>query len=391
MSYFVNLSNIWLVGWLALAFTAAAEGPAVMVCGADVVTVGDAWTKISLMQNEAEPLVAEGKTDAFAAKTTAILVHLRFMENNAIMVVGRRQKTLQRSLRSAESLKDEILRLAPEGEARALKERWTELKDVLKLAAAQFPDEALMSTERFAHLLPPVKPILHIQMEPLTELEPGQPLRLEFQMVHLKDLRPVTEADLLLTHGALLHAIICDQSLTDYHHEHPKATGKPGEWEMTFVPRFNQPYRLWINAVPKETGREEFAMNQISLPAIPGAVAEKQTALAVKTAGMNAQMTWITESPPKAKAINRASLKISEVEGQVITDLETYMEAQAHIVGIHEDFRTLLHVHPEGPRDDEGLDIRFSFNPPQTGFYKLFVQVKRQGIIQTFPLGIRVD
>ncbi|MBB5040077.1 hypothetical protein [Prosthecobacter dejongeii] len=390
MSSFVNLSNIWLVCLFILAFTAAAEKPAVLVCGADVVTVGDAWTKISLMRNEADTLLMQGKMDTFTAKTTAILVHLRFMETNAIMLIGRRQRILQRSLLSAESLTDEIMRLAQEGEARSLDERWTEMKAVLQLAAAQFPDEALMSTERFAHLLPPVKPILHIQMEPLTELQPGKPVRLKFQIVYIQDLRPVAGEDLLLTHGALLHAMICDESLTDYHHEHPEPTGKSGEWELTFVPRLNQPYRLWINAVPKETGREEFAMNQISLLSNPSAAAKKETVLAANAAELRAKMAWITESPPKAKAINRANLKILDAAGDAVTDLEDYMEAQAHIVGIHEDFRTLLHVHPENERDEVGGEIRFSFNPPQAGFYRLFVQIKRQGVFLTFPFGIQV-
>ncbi len=389
MHYFTHLSNFWLVGFLALTHMVVAEGPAITVCGADVVTVGDAWAKITLLEEEVTRLLNHGKTDSIPEKMAAIFVHSRFMEENAIMVWGPRKKTLRRSLRATETLKDEIILRANMGEGESLQKTWGEMIHVLKLMAAQFPEEALISSERFAHLLPPVEPVLYVQLEPLSQVVPGKPLNIKFQMVHLNDVKPVAQEELLSTHGAWLHAIICDQSLTDYHHEHPVPTGNPGEWELTFIPRFNEPYRLWINAVPKQTGREEFAMNQISLPAATR-LPEKLPQLTSDAAGMKAKIVWLGEDTPQAKKLNRASLTISQPNGQAVTDLEMHMEAQAHLVGINEDFRTLLHIHPEKPTEGSPPEIRFTINPPRPGFYKLFVQVKRQGEIHTFPFGIQV-
>lgn len=367
--------------------------PPPVICGSDVVTVGDAWQKILRARLETQTLLDAGDMRALPSKLSFILLHLRFMQQNAIMVFGREKNFIDRAVVSALALQELTVTEADQNDVTATRTHWAEFEQVLQFAARQFPEESLMSAEQFAHLLPPQEPVLHIQLEPLPEMPVGKPVHLRFQMVRQKDLSPVGKDDVITMHGAPLHALICDAGLTDYHHEHPVPTGNPGEWELTFTPRSNQYYRLWINAVPKETGREEFPVNSITSPppaisSIPPVWRANDNA---EEAGLKMRLEWSSASPPKYRTRNEALLHIRDQENKPVTDLETYMGAEAHLVAIHQDCFTLLHMHPEKEREGAGAPLRFAVTPRMPGFYRLFVQVKRQGKIQTLPLGFTVQ
>lgn len=371
---------------------AASPAPPPVVCGSDVVTVGDAWQKILRARQETQALLDAGNLKDLPPKLGFILLHLRFMQQNAIMVFGREKNFMDRAIVASLTLQGLTASVAGEKDVDATRKHWAELEQVLQFTAKQFPEEALMSAEQFAHLLPPQEPVLHIQMESLPEMPVGKTVRLKFQMVRQKDLSPVGKDDIITMHGAPLHALICDASLTDYHHEHPVPTDKPGEWELTFTPRSDQYYRLWINAVPKETGREEFPVNSITSP--PATSSSVSPVWAPKDTceqdGLKMRLEWSAGTPPKYRNRNEALLYIQNHEGKPVTDLETYMGAEAHLVAIHQDCFTILHMHPEKERE-AGAPLRFAATPRMPGFHRLFVQVKRQGNVQTLPLGFTVE
>ncbi|MCB1212164.1 MAG: hypothetical protein KDK97_22765, partial [Verrucomicrobiales bacterium] len=268
---------------------------------------------------------------------------------------------------------------------------------LLKFIAQLLPDEALLPSTSFAHLLPPIKPALHIQLEPISALTPGVPTKITFQLVRLDNLQPIDGEHLFLIHEAPLHALICDRTLTDYHHEHPMPTGKPGEWELTFTPKFNDQYMLWINSVPKHTGREEFDFNLISVPNpdLPPVQVETQTNLVALAHSMRGEIKWNSAEKLEVNRPISGTLHLTDSPGNPVSDLQIYMGAFAHIVGIADDLRTILHVHPDtaiaAANDHGGPDIHFTLRPTHQGFCRLFVQVMRDNEVITFPFGVKVD
>lgn len=366
------------------------------ICGPDIVTIGDAWEKVQLQMSAVRQMLKKGDLQRFPQKNSAIMSHLRFMQQGAIMIYGKQRSKLDQSISVIENLLAEFSAASLEEQISINAENWAEAETVVKFIGSQFPEEALVPSASFAHLLPPVVPILHIQLEPVAEILPDRPMHIVFQLVRMKDLKPVGADDIITTHGAVLHALVCDRTLTDYQHEHPTPTGRPGEWEFTFTPRFNDVYRLWINAVPKETGREEFPVNTISI-ANPNLVPRPHTwnpEDTSKTAELSALLILDKTGKVAADRPTNGTVHISDKEGGPVNDLEAYMGAYAHIVGIAEDLHSVLHAHPDGGLAEitklGGPELHFSMRPPRLGFYRLFVQVMRRGKVQTLTFGFRV-
>lgn len=71
------------------------------------------------------------------------------------------------------------------------------------------------------------------------------------------------------------------------------------------------------------------------------------------------------------------------------------MGAFAHIVGIMDDRRTILHVHSHGepPREHEriGPEPPFRLVAPNAGYLKLFVQMQLDGRLNTAPFTFLVE
>ncbi len=364
------------------------------VCGPEIVTVGDAWGAVQRQLGEAEKMVAGHDFVHVPGKVAAVAAHLRFMQNGAVMLYGKRRSQVDKGVSAVDYLSAELRASIVQGKEPAYTRLCAELTASAKLIAAQFPDEALLPSVSFAHLLPPEAPLVHIQLEPLA-VSVGKPVRVVFQLVQVKDLKPVGLDDIIRSHGANLHALICDRTLTDYHHAHPEPTGRPGEWGFTFTPALKDQYQLWINLIPKVTGREEFPVNTLVLAdplAFPPPPAFTP-ALEARSDGIRAHITWDAADKLEAKRPLSGTLHVTDDAGQPVHDLEPYMEEAAHIVGVSTDLFTVLHAHAMKTDTGErppGTDLRFTMMPPQPGFYRLFVQVKRRGRIHTLPFGVQI-
>ena len=89
-------------------------------------------------------------------------------------------------------------------------------------------------------------------------LEPG---KLAHATLHLRRRtmdHPVTLDQLIETHTRKIHLLIVDQSLVDYHHEHPQPTDTPGDYSFEFTPRKPGPYYAWADLRPLPFGLQEY-------------------------------------------------------------------------------------------------------------------------------------
>ena len=225
-------------------------------------------------------------------------------------------------------------------------------------------------------------------------LEPGQETSAVLSLRSRIE-APIQLFELREVHTKKIHLLVIDESLTDYHHEHPVPTDTPGEYRFTFTPRKPGPYRAWADVQPLLTGVQEYAMTDIVPPGGGGGEPIEKTfpregenegrkyALALDRA-------TVTAGEPVA-----ATILVTGADGKPFTALEPLMGAFAHLVGFHEDRKTILHMHPIETRkladgDRGGPELQFRIYTDAPGYYRLFLQVQIGGASKFIPFGIDV-
>ena len=193
-----------------------------------------------------------------------------------------------------------------------------------------------------------------------------------------------------VVHEQKLHVLIADPSLSDYTHVHPEPLGTEGDWRFSFTPRFDRPYRLWLDATPVG-GKQGYGMVTINEEAARVPV-EKVLASEARAGDVVATLAF--ESPPRAGQMARGRIQLRR-GGQPLSALEPVMGAYGHLVGIGEDWKAIAHVHPLGaqphaPGDRGGPALEFHLEPRAPGFLKLWLQVRVDGRDLYLPFGVQV-
>lgn len=214
--------------------------------------------------------------------------------------------------------------------------------------------------------------------------------------LHLRraDDEPVTLAELIETHTKKIHLLIVDQSLTDYHHEHPQPTDTPGDYAFNFIPRKPGSYLAWADLRPTPLGLQEYEKTVIAGTGKSEALTDKESRFVGDADGLHFELS-LAQPEIKVGVPVRAKLRITKPDGSGFKQLEPVMGAFAHLVGFNEDTETVLHMHPIGPpisREDErgGPELDFKIFTTKAGFVRLFSQVQIDGRQVFVPFGIRV-
>jgi len=205
---------------------------------------------------------------------------------------------------------------------------------------------------------------------------------------------PIYPTDLIETHTKRIHLLIIDQTLTDYHHEHPVPTKTPGEYAFSFTPKKNGNYRAWADLRPNPFGVQEYAITDIAGQSAETNTPERTLSTKTSVDGLNYDLQ-LSRDEIRAGIPVTAKLRITKENGESFAQLEPIMAAFAHLVGFNEDFRTVLHMHPKGailtdPNARGGPELEFQIYALKPGFYKLFAQVQIDGRSRFAPFGIKV-
>lgn len=205
------------------------------------------------------------------------------------------------------------------------------------------------------------------------------------RLTRKKDQQPVTPADLLIVHTERIHLLIVDESLRDYHHEHPRPTEVPGEYAFHFTPQKPGPYRIFADIVPALSNVQEYAPCDVASATGGGPVQKGPDTNVAEVDGLHFALTWDPSALPlKVKQPARATVTVTDAAGQPFTKLEPVMGTYAHVVAFHENRRTVLHIHPLGtapqrPQDRGGPSFTFQVYAPAPGYYRLYAQVQVEG------------
>jgi hypothetical protein len=234
---------------------------------------------------------------------------------------------------------------------------------------------------------------LAVACEPLVA---GREAQVRITLTQAADGSPVTLDDLVEMHTKKIHLLINNAALSDYHHEHPTPTGKPGEYAFKFTPAAPGPYRVWADVVPASTSIQEYVIADFPSSALGAGLTDKEDVLSAVVNGRKYDLTLYNNGQPiRTGDTVTGTIAVTGEDGKPFTKLEPIMGTYAHIVAFGEDGKTVIHVHPYGqeptkPEDRGGPAFGFKFYAPAPGFYRLYGQVQIGGESQFPPFGLTV-
>lgn len=232
--------------------------------------------------------------------------------------------------------------------------------------------------------------------------------------------------DLLPDHGHLMHLyVIRVPEMDRVWHLHPELTA-PATFTQALPDMPAGRYRLYGDIV-HATGFPETATAEVTLPAISGqplmgddatgegpplAQADYNRKLALLPDGY--RMIW--ESGPSALHARRPyefRFRLEDASGRPAPDMELYMGMQGHAAFVSPDGSVFAHIHPSGSVPMAALtvaagnsnphagmmmteaslpaEVSFPYGFPKAGVYRLFVQVKQAGHVETGVFDARVE
>jgi hypothetical protein len=199
------------------------------------------------------------------------------------------------------------------------------------------------------------------------ELARGRDERLRFRVV---DERAATVRDFDVEHTKRMHLIVARRDLTGFQHLHPEKA-KDGSWFVRLRLDEAGSYRLFADFT-----RDGEAITLASDLRVDGdadlAPLPAPQPTSVSDGGYDVRL-----DASSAGAGEESELRFTITRDGRPVDTEPYLGAGGHLVALREGDLAFLHVHPE----DDG--VRFAATFPTEGRYRLFLQFKHEGRVQT--------
>jgi hypothetical protein len=207
--------------------------------------------------------------------------------------------------------------------------------------------------------------------------------------------------DLVPDHGHIMHLFLVEWPGMDrVFHLHPEQTA-PGFFATSLPAVPHGTYRIYGDVV-HESGFAETAVGEVKLPDIAGGPVSGDDAAGPSLPADGYRMVWLhDEKPIIATQLNLFSFEIVGPDGKPVNDLEPYMGMGGHAEFIKEDGSVFAHVHPTGSvpmasvavaseaammamhETNPGPVVSFPYGVPTAGKYRIFVQMKRAGKVET--------
>jgi hypothetical protein len=230
-------------------------------------------------------------------------------------------------------------------------------------------------------------------------------------------------------HGHLMHLFLIGlPDLDHFYHLHPDQTaGDTFEERLPAVAGGN--YALFADIV-RESGFPDTMTARLNLPVVPGdppSGDDSATSVAspVVAKGPAASLTlpdhsrWEWSFDPQGLHARQPVIlrfRIFDKDGKPASDLEPYMGMAGHLIIVKRDLTVFAHVHPSGSMPMAALmvlekqknsgksamsamsgmhetvpaEVTFPYGFPEPGDYRLFVQIKRSGQVQTAAFDAQV-
>jgi hypothetical protein len=253
---------------------------------------------------------------------------------------------------------------------------------------------------------------LHLQLDNPNEAEPTRFRSEQPDRIRLDDL--------IEDHGHLMHLFVVRiPDMKAFWHLHPDQT-QPGDFAQNLPTMPEGQYKLFADIV-HHTGFPETQVATVNLPSVAGETlsGDDSGAFDLSPADKVAQlsssyrMVWLRDEKPfKAGQPYWFRFRVEDKDGKPATGMEPYMGMAGHAVFLSADGSTFAHVHPAGSvsmaavglaegstkstmagmdHDTGAAEVSFPYGFPQPGEYRIFVQVKRTGKVETAEFVARAE
>ena len=208
--------------------------------------------------------------------------------------------------------------------------------------------------------------------------------------------------DLVPDHGHLMHLFLVRWPGMDrVYHLHPDQTAT-GFFGTPLPSLAGGTYRIYGDIV-HDSGFAETAIGEAALPDVQGTLLSGDDAAGPSLPAGGYDMVWLRDKtkPIAATQLNLFSFEIVGPAGKPVDDLEPYMEMGGHAEFIKTDGSVFAHMHPTGSvpmasvavaspaammamhEAKPGPVVSFPYGVPTPGTYRIFVQMKRAGKVET--------
>jgi hypothetical protein len=222
---------------------------------------------------------------------------------------------------------------------------------------------------------------------------------------------------LIPDHGHLMHVFLLRVlSMDHFYHLHPEQMSD-GSFTLNLPPIPSGEYKIFADIV-RGTGFPETLVSEIHLPDVKGEpFSDDDSGVVTSPFESSAPTAMFSPLPNGDRMVwerNATTLKagqtiwlrfrVEDAQHNPLNDLEPYMGMAGHAEFVRSDCSVFAHIHPAGSvpmaslmiaQKDSGLpmghgsahalpaEVSFPYGFPQPGEYRLFVQVKRNGQIET--------
>jgi hypothetical protein len=219
--------------------------------------------------------------------------------------------------------------------------------------------------------------------------------------------------DLIPDHGHLMHLFIVRMpDMKAFWHLHPEQS-QPGDFSQNLPIMPEGQYKMYADIV-HHTGFPETQVATANLPSVAGETLSGDDAGTFNLTPVDKvaqlsdgyRMVWERDDKPiKANQPYWFRFRVEDKDGKPAAGMEPYMGMAGHAVFLSADGNIFAHVHPAGSvamaalnlaaggsgktgmenmdHAGAGAEVAFPYGVPKAGEYRIFVQVKRAGKVET--------
>jgi hypothetical protein len=204
-----------------------------------------------------------------------------------------------------------------------------------------------------------------------TDLRRGRTEELRFRIV---DERGATVRDFDVEHTKRMHVIVARRDLATFQHLHP-TMGADGTWTTPLRLDDAGSYRVFADfshdGEPATLAADLRVDGDAALEPLPA-----PAAIAKSDGGYDVKL-----DAGDARAGEESELSFTITKNGSPVRVEPYLGADGHLVALRDGDLAFLHVHPSEHAEGDAVEFETTF--PTTGRYRLFLQFKHEGRVQT--------
>jgi hypothetical protein len=212
-----------------------------------------------------------------------------------------------------------------------------------------------------------------LRMSP-TQLERGEARVLRFSIEGAGG-RPVTEFDEL--HERRMHLILVRRDGTGFRHLHPEMD-EAGTWTMPVEFGAAGVYRAFADFSVE--GEQHTLASDLFVSG--GEFTARPFPAPAPTYSTDGYEVRLQAGEPVAGEPTELTFAVAK-GGHEVDDLAPYLGAKGHLVALREGDLAFLHVHPEEGHEAAADEIVFEATFPTAGRYRLYLQFRHDGAVQT--------